>query len=207
MLRHLFFTAILSVSLLFTGCDSVTNADVETQRNQIDQVELNGPDNNPNSEPTITEIVVSNDNFSILKEAVVFAGLADELNGKKQYTVFAPTNDAFVALLDKLGITAGELLSEDNEEFVRNILLYHVTRGERTAASVVPAQQLRMVNGDFTEINTTSGPQIGNDENGFANIVATDIQASNGVVHVIDAVLLPPVDERVQGADDDIDEN
>jgi uncharacterized surface protein with fasciclin (FAS1) repeats len=132
---------------------------------------------------TIYEIASSNDDFEILVAALDETGLDAVLNSNDdQYTVFAPTDEAFEALLDELGITAGDLLDNPN---LGDILLYHVTEGRRYASSVVRAPEVEMLNGgtvavDGTELN-----------DGQAEIVATDIEASNGVVHVIDGVLLP----------------
>lgn len=135
------------------------------------------------AEKTIVEIAEASDDFEILVAALEETGLDAVLDSNDdQYTVFAPTDAAFEALLDDLGITAGDLLNNPDLE---DILLYHVTEGRRYASSVVNAPEIEMLNGgtvavDGTELN-----------DGQADIVATDIEASNGVIHVIDGVLLP----------------
>jgi uncharacterized surface protein with fasciclin (FAS1) repeats len=143
----------------------------------------------PEADNTIVDIASSVEGFEILTQAVIFAGLADELDGRRQFTVFAPTNAAFEALLSELGITAGELLSEGNEELVKSILLYHVAPGERFAEDILGSDRVNTLLKEFAFVE---GATIGNDKYGFANIDATDIDASNGVIHVIDAVLLQP---------------
>lgn len=137
----------------------------------------------PPGDQTIVEIAASNPDFSILVAAVQAAGLVDTLNGNRHYTVFAPTNAAFEELLADLGISAEELLA--NKPLLTDVLLYHVTRGDRNSQSVLPVRQIKMLNGDFTYPSRAG--TINN-----ANIIAADINASNGVIHVIDTVLLPP---------------
>jgi uncharacterized surface protein with fasciclin (FAS1) repeats len=132
--------------------------------------------------PTIVEIAVGNPNFTTLVAAVQAAGLVETLNGNRQFTVFAPTNDAFA----KLGLNAGNVGSLPKDQLT-NILLYHVSPGERMATSVVNAKQLRMMNKQFTQISVNSSGAFIND----AKIIATDIDASNGVIHIIDTVLIP----------------
>lgn len=136
------------------------------------------------SEKTIFEIVEESEDFSILQLALEETGLDVVLdNEDDQYTVFAPTDDAFADLLAALGITAGDLLGDPD---LASILLYHVTNGRRYAASVVSAPRIEMLNGERVAVDCTTL------NNGQAEIVDTDIEASNGVIHVIDGVLLPP---------------
>ena len=110
--------------------------------------------------------------------AVVTAGLDDTLDSRGQYTVFAPTDAAFEAL----GLTPGVIAGLD-PAFLQNVLLYHVSNGRLDSGDVVSKSRLRMMNGQFTSIN---GATI----NG-ANIIVVDIYTTNGIIHVIDAVLLP----------------
>lgn len=135
------------------------------------------------AEQTIFEIAAGNQDFEILVAALEETGLDAVLDSDgRQLTVFAPTDRAFEDLLEELDLTAEELLNSPN---LANILLYHVTNGRRYAASVVRAPRLRMLNG---EIVTVDGTSLNDSQ---ANIVQTDIEASNGVIHVIDGVLLP----------------
>ena len=132
---------------------------------------------------TIVEIVLQPDGeFDVLQAAVVKAGLVDLLNGKGQYTVFAPTDLAFVTTLgvadEAAAIAAVEGLPVDR---LSNILAYHVTHGRRTSRSVLAAPSYHMLNGGTLTRDALSA----------AGIAATDISASNGIVHVINAVLLP----------------
>jgi len=150
----------------------------------------------PVVEGSIVDVVISNPDvtgdgfgdFNILLAAVSAADpvVAETLSSRGQYTVFAPTDDAFVALLDELGVTAEDLLS--NEELVTQVLLYHVARGERDSGDVLGSDRIRMLSGGF--LSQDSG--VLTDNNGrTANIVVTDVPASNGIIHVIDTVVLP----------------
>jgi len=128
---------------------------------------------------TIVDIAESA-GLEVLTAAVVEADLVDLLSGNRQLTVFAPTDEAFNAA----GITAGNVDDVD-DDFLLNVLSYHVTSGRRYARSVVNPAPVEMLNGDSV---TTDGTTLNGDQ---ADIVATDIEANNGVVHVIDGVLLP----------------
>ena len=135
--------------------------------------------------PTIAGIAASNPDFSILVAALDAAGLVETFDGRRHFTVFAPTNDAFVALLGDLGLTAEELLADT--DLLTAVLQFHVTRGDRNSTSVLAAGQVRMLNGQFAYTSVQGGaPFIEN-----AQITGPDIRASNGIIHVIDAVLLP----------------
>ena len=134
---------------------------------------------------TIVDIAVANGNFTTLVAAAQAAGLADDLAGPGPFTVFAPTDRAFQALLNRLGISAGTLLAD--KALLTEVLLYHVVAGELTADEVLVLNELEMLNGDLATISVRSGAAYINN----SRIVITDIQASNGVIHVIDTVLLP----------------
>ena len=126
--------------------------------------------------------------FSILIAALQAAEpvVLKTLSGNGQFTVFAPTDAAFGALLGELGLTADQLLS--NQALVTQVLLYHVARGNRDSSEVLASSRIRTLNGGFLCQNGG----VLTDANGRAsNIVAVDIKASNGVIHVIDRVVLP----------------
>ena len=209
----------LGLSLLLAGCNEATNSDLSNEElSQLNETsQANGLEytakKNANSS-TILEIAANNEDFSILAQAVIFANLDKALDGKRQLTVFAPTNDAFEALLSELGLTAEELLVEENKNLVTSILLYHVAPGNRPAEDVVDSDKIRTLSKKFIEVEVDDGSvQVGNDENGFVNVIATDIMASNGVVHVIDGVMLPSTskgdydDEDEEDDDDDSEDD
>lgn len=139
--------------------------------------------------PTIADLVVANTQaaqpqFTILLAALEYTGLTATFTGKTQYTVFAPTDAAFVDLLNMLQVNSlAAIDAKLGEGTVAKVLLFHVTRGARLSQSVVNAKQIEMANGQKAAVNgaTIEG----------ANIIGVDNRASNGVVHVIDKVILP----------------
>ncbi|TFG66580.1 MAG: fasciclin domain-containing protein [Thermomicrobiales bacterium] len=138
--------------------------------------------------PTIVEaaIAVNADTgeFSQLIAAVSRAGLVDTLNGNRQFTVFAPTDAAFEALYGVLGVNG---VDQIDLATLKGVLLYHVAPGERFSDDVLGASRVRMLSKSFTYPSLDgSTPYINN-----AQILIPDIDVSNGVIHVIDAVLLP----------------
>ena len=143
----------------------------------------------PSEEPgTIVDVAVGAGSFTTLVAAVQAAGLVETLSGEGPFTVFAPTDDAFAAALDALGLTAEELLADTDT--LTSILTYHVVPGEVLASTVVTldGQEVETVNGATVTISVDGDTVMVND----ATVTAVDVDASNGVIHVIDSVLLPP---------------
>ncbi len=137
---------------------------------------------------TIVDVAVAADDFEILVAAVTEAGLVETLSGPGPFTVFAPTDEAFAAAIVALGTTAEELLARDD---LADILTYHVVAGEVDAATAVSldGQSADTVNGAPIDITVVDGSVV---INGTATVTTADVPASNGIIHVIDAVLLPP---------------
>jgi uncharacterized surface protein with fasciclin (FAS1) repeats len=137
---------------------------------------------------TIVDVAIENGSFTTLVAAVQSAGLVDTLSGEGPFTVFAPTDDAFATALDTLGITAEELLADT--ETLTSILTYHVVSGEVPAADVVTldGQSVATINGADAAITIDGETVMVND----STVIAVDVDASNGIIHVIDTVLLPP---------------
>lgn len=137
---------------------------------------------------TIVDVAVENGSFTTLVAAVQAAGLVDTLSGDGPFTVFAPTDDAFAAALESLGLTADELLADT--ETLSSILTYHVIADEVPSSTVVTldGQSVATVNGAEVSIAVDGDTVMVND----ATVTAVDVEASNGVIHVIDSVLLPP---------------
>jgi uncharacterized surface protein with fasciclin (FAS1) repeats len=132
---------------------------------------------------TVVDVAASNADFSTLVAAVKAAGLVDTLNGAGPFTVFAPTNAAFAKL--PAG-TVESLLMPENKAKLTAILTYHVVPGAVKAADVAGLTQATTVNGKAVKIDASNGVKIDG-----ATVVKTDIMASNGVIHVIDTVLMP----------------
>lgn len=139
-------------------------------------------------ERNIVQLAQANPDLSILVEAVVAAGLVDTLS-TGNLTVLAPTNAAFAALLTELGTTKAALLA--NVPLLKAVLSYHVL-GQRVRSADVPlGKALVPLGGGFFKIESSNGLKVTDGRNRVARITATDLQASNGVVHVVDRVLLP----------------
>jgi uncharacterized surface protein with fasciclin (FAS1) repeats len=139
------------------------------------------------ADKTIVQTAQSLPQFSILVEAVVAADLAGALSGAGPFTVFAPTNDAFAALLSELGITKAELLA--NRPLLTQVLTYHVIPARVLKAEVPVGTPVATLEGDTLTVNASL---VITDQRGrTANIAATDVFTSNGVIHVIDRVILP----------------
>ena len=150
--------------------------------------------------PSSTLAVAQGDaRFSILVEAVNAAGLADTLAGPGPLTVFAPTNDAFAALLTELGVTKDALLA--NKPLLTAVLTYHVLPAKVERAQVPLGQPVTTVQGGIFKVDAVGQNLVITDGgNRTATITATDVQAGNGVVHVIDRVILPADKTIVQTA-------
>jgi transforming growth factor-beta-induced protein len=156
---------------------NVTKADVDVNNgviHVIDKVLL---------PPTVVDQALNNDSFSILVQAVVKANLVDALNGNGPFTIFAPTNAAFEALFSTLGISG---IADLTAEQLTPILTYHVVSGN-VLSTQLSEGAVPTLNGESLSVSLSPAPEI----NGTAKIIATDVQASNGVIHVIDNVLLP----------------
>ena len=132
----------------------------------------------------IVDTAVAAGTFNTLATALQAAGLADTLKGKGPFTVFAPTDEAFSKL--PAG-TVESLLKPENKEKLKAILLYHVVSGDVTAAQVVKLSSAKTINGQDLKLTVNDGTVMVND----ATVVKADVLASNGVIHVIDTVLLP----------------
>ena len=136
---------------------------------------------------TVVEVAVQSDDFKTLVAAVTAADLAETLSGDGPFTVFAPTDKAFAKLPEG---TLEELLKPENKKKLVGILTYHVVPGKVLAADVVKLDSAKTVQGGEIAI-TVEGDAVKVNE---ANVTATDIECSNGVIHVIDAVILPKIE-------------
>lgn len=132
----------------------------------------------------IVDTAVGAGQFNTLAAALTAAGLVDTLKGDGPFTVFAPTDEAFAKLPKG---TVESLLLPENKDKLIAILTYHVVPGNVTAAQVVTLDSATTVNGDTVDIRVNKGAVTVD----AANVVKTDIAASNGVIHVIDAVIMP----------------
>lgn len=167
----------VSALLILAGCSS-TGGDASTTPS--DSASAPAAMQEPG---TIVDVASANSEFSTLVAAVGAAGLAETLSGPGPYTVFAPTNSAFEALPEGLVET---LLKPENKAALTSILTYHVVPGEVTSDQVKPGD-VETVEGSNLTISTEGGGVSVND----AKVTAADVDAANGVIHVIDKVLVP----------------
>jgi uncharacterized surface protein with fasciclin (FAS1) repeats len=187
LMRHIRIATVAAVAvaaLSLSACGSSDTATPETPVATSAPAAAATPTDSPTAAAagTIVETASSNPDFSTLVAAVKAAGLVETLNGTGPFTVFAPTDEAFAALpkgvLDKL-------LQPANKETLTKILTYHVIPAKVMAADV-KAGEVKTVEGSEITIATDSGVKVNK-----ATVTATDVEASNGVIHVIDQVLLP----------------
>lgn len=194
-LRSLSLIAVLALVVAACGDDAAdetttTAAEETTTTTEVDMTSTT----EAMMDDTVLDVAAGNEDFSTLAAAVEAAGLQDALaDPDATLTVFAPTNQAFEAALDALGLTAEELLADT--ETLTSILTYHVLGDTVTSGDIVDADA------EEIPVETLSGEEltvvVADDGTvGFADqtatVTMTDIEASNGVIHVIDAVLLPP---------------
>lgn len=132
----------------------------------------------------IVQVAAKAGQFETLVAALKAAGLDATLEGEGPYTVFAPTDAAFGKLPDG---TAETLLKPENQEKLKSVLLYHVVSGRVPAETAMTLDSAKTVQGGEVRISTMDGKVMVND----ATVVAADVEASNGVIHVIDTVLIP----------------
>ena len=149
-------------------------------------------EDDPAPDPNIVQVAAANSNFSTLVTAVQSAGLAETLSGTGPFTVFAPTNDAFNKFLTANSLTAAQLLASDGLD---EILTYHVV-GASVPSSAVAAGKVASVSGDPFYVSVAPNNDIW--INGNAKITATDISASNGIIHALDYVITPPTQSIAQ---------
>jgi len=181
---------IVMISFVLVSCGGSSSSTDSESNDSTDAAEANqqtpAEEDNTPEEPvkTIVDLAVETKSLSTLVSALQAADLVETLSGEGPFTVFAPTNDAFAALPEG---TLDNLLKPDNKEQLVAILTYHVVPGSVMSTDLTDGMTPETVNGKTVTISTTDGAQV----NG-ANVVSADIEASNGVVHVIDAVILPP---------------
>lgn len=192
-------TAGVAALLILTGCSSSSDGSAATTATSADATSAAATESETMGSETmgsetmgsgasaeagtIVDVAAGNPDFSTLVAAVKAAGLVETLSGTGPFTVFAPTNEAFEALpagvLDKL-------LLPENKETLTKVLTYHVVPGKVTSDQVT-AGDVTTVEGSPIAITTDGGVKI----NGTTTVTAVDVEASNGVIHVIDSVLIP----------------
>jgi uncharacterized surface protein with fasciclin (FAS1) repeats len=173
-------------SLALVGCTSNDDSSADASPTAATSAPASPTDamTDEASAGTIVDVAAANPEFSTLVAAVTEAGLAETLSGEGPFTVFAPTNAAFEALPEGL---VDALLLPENKEVLTQILTYHVVAGEVMSTDIQPGDVATVEGEDITITTEDGGVQV----NG-AMVSTADVEASNGVIHVIDEVLVPP---------------
>jgi transforming growth factor-beta-induced protein len=171
-MKNIFLAVLFISAFVLAGCNK-----------DDDPIEMPEPTN------TIVDIAIADANFSILVDALLKAGLATTLDGEGTFTVFAPTNDAFNALFAELGVSGLNDLSADA---LKPILLYHVMGEEKTSDMLTPGYYSSMSPAQGSYVSLYVQTDMGVKINDRSMVTSPDIDADNGVIHVIDKVLLPP---------------
>jgi uncharacterized surface protein with fasciclin (FAS1) repeats len=189
-MRNIAMAVALTVGTTVVTASEFKNADLVLNNAEKTMVmeswmldaSLFGADDSKSANSTVVEIAVSNPDFSILVEAVSKAGLVEALSAEGPFTVFAPTNDAFKSLFSQLGVSGVKDLTAEQ---LTPILTYHVVSGKVMSTDLTNTS-VATLNGQKIKINLSSGVKINE-----SKVVAADIEGKNGVIHVIDSVLLP----------------
>lgn len=196
--------SMAAVGILFASCGDDKKKEAEAQA-QADQIEMEAKmaaeaeaamAKAEFEKNTITAIAVGNDNFSTLVAALTAADLAATFQGEDEFTVFAPTNDAFKAVPEA---ALASLLQPENKASLQNLLKYHVVKGEWKAEAVIKAindnknaYNVTTLNGENIVLSLKDDKVMITDANGAtATVVMADVDASNGVIHAIDKVVMP----------------
>lgn len=196
MSKKVAFGSALFATSFLTACNASTPTDTPTAQAPAETMTVEAPMEAVVTQPTIVELAVSSDDLTTLVAAVTAADLVDTLNSAGPFTVFAPTNAAF----DKLPAgTVGTLVQPENKAMLTSILTYHVVGSEVMAADLVKAigdnggeYMVPTVNGGTLTASVTDGKVFLTDGmGGQSQVIATDLDASNGVVHLIDTVVMP----------------
>ncbi|MCH1583671.1 MAG: fasciclin domain-containing protein [Flavobacteriales bacterium] len=172
---------------VFINQSQVTSADIIADNGVVHVIDaVLVPE--PAQSNTVVDIIVNSEVHTVLEDAVIAAGLVEALSGEGPFTVFAPTDDAFTALLAALGFTAEELLAYPG---LTDVLLYHVVGAQALSTDLSDGQEITtLLDEDVLVTITADGVFINQ-----AQVIVADLEADNGVVHVIDAVLVPEMEE------------
>ena len=189
-LRVVAIAVVASLALVACGIDETTVTDTAAATTVAEdaavETTVEGTETTMAAEAgDIVAVAAGNPDFSTLVAAVTAAGLVETLQGAGPFTVFAPNNEAFAALPAGL---VDKLLLPENKDTLVKILTYHVVSGKVMAADVT-AGDVPSVEGSNITVAVEGGTVT---LNGSSKVIATDVAASNGVIHVIDAVILPP---------------
>lgn len=184
-MRKSVLAGLAIAALTLTGCAPAEEVAESVEETMVDEAPMGDTTEAPDEGPgTTVDVAIEADTFTTLSAALQAAGLVETLQGEGPFTIFAPTDAAFAAL--PAGVLDALLLPE-NLETLKAILTYHMISGTVYAADVTTGD-IPTVEGSAISVDTSDGVVL----NGSALVTATDIENSNGVIHVIDAVIVPP---------------
>ncbi len=182
--------SILAILLFACGGpqNSAENADASESTESSQTEEQTAEAEETAAQPDVVDLAMETSNLSTLVAAVKAADLVSTLKGEGPFTVFAPTNAAFDALPDG---TLDNLLKPENKQQLADILTYHVVAGKVMSTDLSDGMSATTVNGADITVSIQDGTVKIND----ATVTTADVEASNGVVHIIDTVIMPPQDQ------------
>jgi len=183
-LKMLSLAAAFATAGILMACDASTTSasDNTTEETTYEEVEME--ETSTEAEETVVDIAVGSSDHTTLVAALTAADLVETLNGNGPFTIFAPTNAAF----EKLPAgTVDSLVQPENKEKLSGILTYHVVSGDVRAADLSDGQVVKTINGQDLKVTIKDGTVMING----AKVTAADLKGSNGVVHVVDSVLMP----------------
>lgn len=195
-LKNVMLSLSVCALIFSTSCkDNAKETEAEQDMEMTEEVVEMEMEEEVMEMPTIAGVAMSNDNFSTLVAGVKAADLAETLNSEGPFTVFAPTNDAFAKLPEG---TLDKLLMAENKEMLKSVLTYHVVSGKVDAATLMQAikdnnnaYMIKTVQGDMLTAMMKDGNVMLKDGKGnMSKVVMTDVEASNGLIHAIDAVVM-----------------
>ncbi len=172
----------LAIAIAFSSFTMISCSSEQGSENEVEEIEE--VIEAPVESNTVVDIAISSPDHTTLVAAVTAAGLVEVLSGDGPFTVFAPTNAAFASLPEG---TVANLLLPENKEMLASILTYHVVAGNVMAADLSDGQMVTTVNGQQLRVTIADGNVMING----AKVIAADLVGTNGVVHVIDGVVLP----------------
>lgn len=179
-MKNIFLSGMVALAMVACGPQQSTEETVENEEMEV----MEEPMEMEETQPNVVEIAVGSPDHTTLVAAVTAAGLVETLSGEGPFTIFAPTNDAFAALPEG---TVENLLLEENKDQLTSILTFHVVAGNVMSGDLSDGQVVTTLNGQELTVSIQDGVVKING----AQVIAADLAGSNGVIHVIDAVLLP----------------
>lgn len=179
-MKNIFLSGMVALAMVACGPQESTEETVENEEMEVMEESMEMEE----AQPNVVEIAVGSQDHTTLVAAVTAAGLVETLSGEGPFTIFAPTNAAFDALPEG---TVENLLKEENKDQLTSILTFHVVAGNVMSGDLSDGQVVTTLNGQELTVSIADGVVKING----ATVVAADLAGSNGVIHVIDTVLLP----------------